>query len=81
MRQVSVAEVKAKLSEILQSVEAGEDIRITRHGIPVVRLVAERKRVCKPINLERLRRWREELPYCDVDSATLIRQMRDDERY
>jgi prevent-host-death family protein len=81
VRQVSVAEAKAKFSEIIQAVEAGEDIRITRHGTPVVRLVAEQRHPLKSVDIEQLRRWLTELPYSDVDSGTLIREIRDDERY
>lgn len=48
MRSASVAEVKARLSELLQYVEAGETVSITRRGKPVARLIAEqpaRKRI------------------------------------
>ncbi len=36
---VSVADAKNHLSELLRSVEAGEDVLITRNGKPVARLV------------------------------------------
>ena len=36
MVEVSVAEAKAKLSEIIRRVEAGEDVTITRRGKPVI---------------------------------------------
>jgi prevent-host-death family protein len=36
-------EAKAKLSELLDRVEHGEQIVITRHGRPIARLVPERK--------------------------------------
>ncbi|TCZ56772.1 type II toxin-antitoxin system Phd/YefM family antitoxin [Roseicella aquatilis] len=43
MRQdVSVAEAKARLSALLDAVEAGEEVTITRHGRPVARLVGPR---------------------------------------
>jgi prevent-host-death family protein len=38
MRHVSVAEAKAKLSEILDGVIAGEEVIITRRGKEVARL-------------------------------------------
>jgi prevent-host-death family protein len=38
MRHVSVAEAKAKLSEILDGVIAGEDVIITRRGKEIARL-------------------------------------------
>lgn len=39
---VSVAEAKAHLSALLDAVQAGEEIVITRRGQPVARLHAER---------------------------------------
>lgn len=39
MRNVPVREAKAKFSELLDAVEAGEEIMITRNGKPSVKLV------------------------------------------
>jgi prevent-host-death family protein len=36
---VSVAEAKAKFSELLKRAEAGEEVAVTRHGKVVARLV------------------------------------------
>jgi len=38
MERVTVAELKAKLSEYLRRVEGGEPIVVVRHGTPVARL-------------------------------------------
>ncbi len=38
-KQVNVYEAKARLSQLLQQVEAGDEIVIARHGRPVARLV------------------------------------------
>lgn len=38
--QVNVYEAKSKLSALLSTVEAGEEVIIARHGRPVARLVA-----------------------------------------
>ena len=43
MRSVGAFEAKTKLSELLDLVEAGEEITITRHGKPVATLGAPRK--------------------------------------
>lgn len=43
MRTVGTFEAKTKLSELLDLVEAGEEIAITRHGKPVATLVSARK--------------------------------------
>jgi prevent-host-death family protein len=39
--QVSLTEAKAKLTDLVRRAEAGEEIVLTRHGKPTVRLVAE----------------------------------------
>lgn len=41
-RQMTATEVKAKLLALLDEVEAGEEIEITRHGITVARLAPAR---------------------------------------
>jgi prevent-host-death family protein len=42
MRDVQLADAKARLSELVSEVEkGGQSVRITRHGKPVVRLVSE----------------------------------------
>lgn len=41
MITVGAFEAKTKLSELLDRVERGEEIVITRHGKPVARLVAD----------------------------------------
>ena len=40
MRTVAVFEAKNRFSELLNAVEQGEEITITRHGQPVARLVS-----------------------------------------
>ncbi len=40
MRIVNLATAKARLSELIHSAESGEEILITRHGQPVVRLAS-----------------------------------------
>ncbi len=39
---VTVAEMKSKLSEILRRAAKGEDITVTKHGKPYVKIAAER---------------------------------------
>jgi prevent-host-death family protein len=45
MREVGTFEAKNKLSELLDLVERGEEVTITRHGKEVARLVPPRKAV------------------------------------
>lgn len=44
MKKVGVYEAKTRLSELLEKVEAGQEITITNHGEPVARLVPARRR-------------------------------------
>jgi prevent-host-death family protein len=39
MKEVAVYEAKTRLSELLAEVEKGEQVTITRRGLPVARLV------------------------------------------
>lgn len=38
MRSLNVAQAKAHLSALLDAVESGEEVEITRRGVPVARL-------------------------------------------
>ena len=42
---VGAYEAKTHLSELLEKVEAGEEITITKHGAPVAKLIPVRKEV------------------------------------
>lgn len=80
MVTVNLAHAKAHLSELLDKVEAGEEVTITRRGRPVaeMRPAAPPK---KPLPLERLAAFRARMPHWSEESATLVRELRDDERY
>lgn len=77
---VNLARAKAHLSELLDKVEAGEEVIITRRGRPVAHI---RRAVPPktPLPLEKLAAFRARMPHWLKDSATLLREMRDDERY
>ena len=77
MSEVSVAQAKAHLSEILDRVEAGEMVTITRRGRPVARMsgVVTSK---KPIDFEALRKFRESMPMSDRSAADIVSEMRDE---
>jgi antitoxin (DNA-binding transcriptional repressor) of toxin-antitoxin stability system len=80
MVTVNLAQAKARLSELLDKVEAGEEITITRRGKPVAhicRIVPPKQ----PLPLEELAAFRARLQRWSKDSARLVREMRDDERY
>lgn len=38
--QISVSDAKAQLTDLVRRAEAGDDVVLTRHGQPAVRLVA-----------------------------------------
>jgi len=40
MRGIAIYEAKARFSELLAAVQAGEEVEITKHGKPIVRMVA-----------------------------------------
>ncbi len=44
MREIGIRELKAKLSETIRAIEAGESIRVTNHGKPVAEIVPPRRR-------------------------------------
>lgn len=47
IRSVSVFEAKSQLSKMIEAVESGEQVVITKHGKPVARLVPEIQRTLK----------------------------------
>ena len=78
MRTVSVAEAKARLSELLNSVESEDDILITRHGRPIARVTApEAPKQLLPV--KRLALLRQNTSPWSEPSARLLRSVRDEE--
>lgn len=76
-RTVSVAEAKAHLSELLDAVEKGESVQITRRGKHVADLVPKRRQNV-PITVEWFDDLTKGLEPVAGDSTELIRQMRDE---
>jgi len=64
MRTVQSAEAKARFSSLLDDVERGETIVITRHGKPIARIVPEvvDERARRREAIEAIRAFRETLP-------------------
>ena len=80
MIDVNLADAKARLSELVDRVLAGETVCIRRRGKPVAQLgPVERAR--KPIDAEALRRLTDSMKHTGKGAADLVRQMRDDSRY
>ena len=77
MQKVSLAEAKAHLSELIESVAAGDTVCITRRGKPIATLrgvETPRRRVA----LADLRRLTKTMPR---QRSGVIRKMRDEDRY
>ncbi len=80
MNSYSLADAKARLSELIDKVEAGETVEITRRGKPVAR-VAPVRAPTQPIDWDALHRLRERMPPQKVGAGEFIRAMRDSDRY
>jgi prevent-host-death family protein len=80
MDTINLADAKANLSQLVDRVEAGDTIEITRRGKPAARLVAASKPK-KPINLAELEAHTKSMPYQNESTAQFARNMRDGDRY
>ena len=80
MSHHSVVEAKNNLSELLARAEGGEEIVITRHGVPVIELKAVKSapRPMTEADFAALRARRLKAVPGAPDSATLVRRMRDE---
>jgi prevent-host-death family protein len=77
MLEVSVAEAKARLSSLLDAVEAGQPVVITRRGRSIAQLVPQRS---VQDLLPRLEALRAALPHQNQSGVDTVRRLRDDER-
>ena len=80
MDAISLADAKARLSELVDRVEAGDSIDITRRGKPVARLTAMAK-PRKRIDAALLRSLTATMPPQFEHAADVVRSMRDGDRY
>jgi prevent-host-death family protein len=56
---VGATEVPARFPELLELVDGGEEVTITKNGLPVARLVPIRKTSTREERGEAIRRWKE----------------------
>ena len=80
MDSINLADAKTHLSELVDRVEAGDSIDITRRGKPVARLTS----VAKPrkrIDAALLRSLTATMPPQAESAGNLVRSMRDGDRY
>jgi len=80
MDAINLADAKAHLSELIDRVEAGDSIDITRRGKTVARLTAV-ARPRKPIDAALLQSLTATMPPQPRSAAELVRSMRDGDRY
>lgn len=80
MDEIKLADAKAHLSELVDRVEAGDSIDITRRGKPVARLTSVAK-PRKPIDKTMLEALTKGIPPQAQAAADLVRSMRDGDRY
>lgn len=80
MESINLAEAKAHLSELVDRVEAGDSIDITRRGKPVARLVSAAK-PRRRIEASALRSLTATMPETTQGAVDLVRAMRDGDRY
>ncbi len=69
MKTIQAAAAKARLSELLDEVERGETVVITRHGKPIARLVPDTDRQQADIRqaMEDIRKLRKRAPRVTVE--------------
>lgn len=80
MTAISLADAKAHLSELVDRVEAGDSIDITRRGKPVARLTSV-ARPRKRVDAALLQALTATMPPQAQDAADLVRSMREGDRY
>ena len=80
MDDVTLADAKAHLSELVERATQGESVRITRRGKPVARITGiDRER--KPIDLASLRALTDAMPFQNEPTRSWLRSVRDGARY
>ena len=80
MNSVSLAEAKARLSELVTRVAEGETVQITKRGKPVAQITPIQKQR-EPIDIELLRSVSRKSPFQEESAGDFVRRMRDDSRY
>jgi len=80
MSDVTLADAKAHLSDLVERAARGEPVRITRRGKPVAQITGiDREPV--PIDLAALRALTEAMPFQAEPARSWLRSVRDGSRY
>jgi prevent-host-death family protein len=80
MKNFSLAEAKAHLSELVELAAAGEPVCITRRGKPIAQITAL-QRPRRPIDPSVLRKLTDTMPRQPESAGDFVRRMRDEDRY
>lgn len=56
---IGAYDAKTHFSELLERVEGGEEVTITRHGLPVAKMVPVQRAATREERQEAIRRWRQ----------------------
>lgn len=75
MSTVTLAKVKTHLSHLLDQVEAGDEVVITRRGLPIARITPVEK---PKLPVKSLAEFRSRMPRWRKASTELLREMRDE---
>ncbi|WP_398329983.1 type II toxin-antitoxin system Phd/YefM family antitoxin [Vulcanococcus sp.] len=82
MRSLSVAQAKTHLSALLDAVQAGEEVEITRRGIPVARLTRAPDHPQSGFDLAAFLAATTQQPmHPSTDGVELVQQLRESARY
>ena len=77
MLEVNVKEARSNLSKLLDKVERGEEIIITRYGQKVARLISLERNNCLPS----MKDFRASLRVAGPPLSKTVSDLRDEERY
>jgi len=75
MREIQASEAEAKLANLLDAVERGETLIITRHGRPIARILPEMDRPQARIDqtLVEIEQFRETMPSIPLEEVLSAR--------
>lgn len=79
MKDVNLAKAKAHLSKLVAEAEAGETVRILRHGKPVAQITAvAAAKPRKPFDWAKLKALTDSMPMQPESAGDFVRRMRDE---
>jgi prevent-host-death family protein len=82
VRSLSVAQAKAQLSALLDAVERGEHVEITRRGVPVARLVQPERSISQSFDLASFLAVTKQQPlHAEAEPNSVVGELRNGARY